>query len=122
MAMWLVHAGSDKCIRYVHPKEAARSYIVCGPLRGSSRGAAGSAPEVRYSQHMEGSCPVITGEIVQARHKRTASTSQVAEERSFRRIQAQSHRDCVTALAVANLPSGPVLLSASRDGVIKAWR
>ena len=122
MAMWLVHAGSDKCIRYVHPKEAARSYIVCGPLRGSSRGAAGSAPEVRYSQHMEGSCPVITEEIVQARHKRTASTSQVAEERSFRRIQAQSHRDCVTALAVANLPSGPVLLSASRDGVIKAWR
>jgi hypothetical protein len=116
------YAGSDKCIRYVHPKKSARSYIVCGPLRGRARGAEPQAPEVCYSHHMEGSCSVITEQVVQARPRQNKNSSQVAEERLFRRVQAQSHRDCVTALAVANLPSGPVLLSSSRDGVIKAWR
>jgi hypothetical protein len=116
----LICAGSDKCIRYVHGQEAARSYIICGPLQQHSSGAAG--PDVRYSHHMEGSCGVIAEEIAQARPQRSNTGGQLSEQRAYRRLLAQSHRDCINALAIASLPSGPVLVSASRDGCIKAWR
>jgi hypothetical protein len=105
----------------MHAKEVARSYIVCGPLRAST--SASSGPDVHYSHRMEGSCGVITEEIVQPRQQqRSNGSGHVAEERAHRRLLAQSHRDCVTSLVIANLPSGPVLVSASRDGIIKAWR
>lgn len=112
-------AGSDRCIRYVYPREVSRSYVVCGPL---SSGAAG--PHVRYSLRMEGSCGVISEEIAPPRPAPAGKSGggSVAEERAQRRLLAQAHRDCVTALAMVALPNGPVLVSASRDGVVKAWR
>ena len=45
----------------------------------------------------------------------------VTDMRAKNRLESLCHRDCITNLAVANLHD-PVLLSASRDGVIKAWR
>ena len=118
----LLCASTDKCIRYVCGREPPRSYIACGPLKPASA-AAGSGPDVRYSSHREGACCVVREEIVPARSGGSATAGgQVAEERAHKRLLAQCHRDAVTALAVANLPSGPVLVSGGRDGAVKAWR
>eukprot|EP00955_Chlamydomonas_euryale_P020364 215956-Chlamydomonas_euryale.AAC.1 len=40
------------------------------------------------------------------------------------RVHDQAHADAVTALAAADLPGGGgrLLLSASRDGIVKAWK
>ena len=116
----LICGGSDMCIRYIHGREPARSCIVCGPLQPHSSKSSG--PDVRYSHHMEGSCGVICEDIRPAQPQRDPGEDQVAKERAYRRLLAQSHRDCITAMAIANLQSGPVLVSASRDGMIKAWR
>jgi hypothetical protein len=38
------------------------------------------------------------------------------------RVQDACHADTITALLAAEAVNGRVLLSASRDGVIKAWK
>jgi hypothetical protein len=38
------------------------------------------------------------------------------------RMQDTCHADCITALLAAESAHGRMLLSASRDGVVKAWK
>ena len=116
-------AGTDKCIRYLHTKDKSKCYLVCGLLKGYIPGTL-QGMDVRYSHSVEDHHRVIVREEAGAsRTPRPAATgSTVSEERSLRRLQAQCHRDCINSMALAALPSGPVLLSGSRDGLIKAWR
>lgn len=114
-------AGTDKCIRYLSTKDRSQSYVVCGHLKGS-HGVVGG-PDIKYSQKTEGDAVILSEEVVQSRASRIPTqANSVAEDRAIRRQQAQSHRDCVTTMALASISSGPMLLSAGRDGIIKAWR
>jgi hypothetical protein len=38
------------------------------------------------------------------------------------RMQDACHADCITALLAAESTHGRMLISASRDGVVKAWK
>lgn len=115
-------AGTDKCIRYLHTKDKSKCYLVCGLLKGYNPGTL-QGMDVRYSHTTEENRVIVREEAGASRTPRPAPTgSTVSEERSIRRLQSQCHRDCITSMALAALPSGPVLLSASRDGLIKAWR
>lgn len=88
----------------------------------SSQGAV-EGPDIKYSQKTEGDAVILNEEVVQTRASRPPTqANSVAEDRAYRRQQAQSHRDCVTTMALAGISSGPLLLSAGRDGIIKAWR
>lgn len=90
--------------------------MVCGHLKGNQG-------DVRYTQRSAGDAVIVSEEVVYSRPSRSASLpNSVAEDRAFRRQQAQSHRDCVTSMALASISSGPLLLAAGRDGIIKAWR
>jgi len=105
---------------------------VAGPLRGApppghlrargdARGGAATSG-VSYVHVAHGDVGVLTE--VHARGGAPAGESSgaaLADLRASCRLESLCHRDCVTALAVANAHD-PVLLSASRDGVIKAWR
>lgn len=113
--------GTDKCIRYLNTKDKSKSYIVCGHLKGN-QGVVGG-PDIKYSHRTDGDATIISEDVVYSRASRNAANANtVAEDRAYRRLQAQSHRDCVTSMGLAAISSGPVLLSAGRDGVIKAWR
>jgi hypothetical protein len=115
-------AGTDKCIRYLNTKDKSKCQLVCGLLKGYNPGSL-QGVDVRYAFTMEENRVIVREEAGGPRTPRPAPTgSTVSEERSLRRLQAQCHRDCITSMALAALPSGPVLLSASRDGLIKAWR
>lgn len=78
---------------------------------------------MKYSQRMDGDAMVFSEDVVyRGASRSTGHANTVAEDRAYRRLQAQGHRDCVNSMALAAIPSGPVLLSAGRDGIIKAWR
>jgi hypothetical protein len=114
--------GTDKCIRYLNTKDKSKCYLVCGLLKGYNPGTL-QGVDVRYSHTIEENRVIVREEAGSSRGPRPAPTgSTVSEERFLRRLQAQCHRDCITSMALAIISSGPVLLSASRDGLIKAWR
>lgn len=119
--MFAWRAGTDKCIRYLNTGDRKKSYVVCGHLKAGHGVAQG--PDVRYTHKTVGEAVVVSEEVVHSHGARPAAqANSVAEDRAYRRQQAQGHRDCVLSLALANISTGPVLLAAGRDGIIKAWR
>ena len=63
--------------------------------------------------------------ILEQRLRRLSALEPAAGPAPARAPVADAHADAVTALAAAPAPDGvgfPLLLSASRDGIIKAWR
>lgn len=131
-------AGTDKCIRYWLVNKPDNSFIVCGPLQSgfasaSAQAAAGSSGRdaqqpawttaISYAHQMQGDVGVLTERhtLVPVMPRIGARSRPIADVRAQQRIESLCHRDCIRDLAIAD-PHDPVLLSASRDGIIKAWR
>ena len=119
----IVTAGSDCCVRLWQARRPEQSYIVCGPVPQALGGRPLTQAPVFYrqtfqrsvnilSEHMSGSLPPdsVNADLM----KRTGRPFVLAGARNC-------HDDCISDLAVVE-GNDPLLVSASRDGVIKAWR
>ncbi len=119
----IVTAGSDCCVRLWQARRPEQSYIVCGPVPQALGGRPLTQAPVFYrqtfqrsvnilSEHMSGSLPPdsVNADLL----KRTGRPFVLAGARNC-------HDDCISDLAVVE-GNDPLLVSASRDGVIKAWR
>lgn len=119
----VVTAGSDCCVRLWQARRPEQSYIVCGPVPQALGGRPLTRAPVYYrqvfqqgvtilSEHMSGSLPADS--VNASLMKRTGRPFVLAGARNC-------HDDCISDLAIVE-GNDPMLVSASRDGVIKAWR
>lgn len=129
--------GTDKCIRYWLVNKPDESYIVCGPKAtgfASQNAAAAEGPPasrdvptlttaISYAHQMQGEVGVLTEHhtLVPEVPRSGARSRPMADTRAKQRVESLCHRDCIQDMAVTD-QHDPVLLSASRDGIIKAWR
>ncbi|DBA85444.1 TPA: hypothetical protein ACH3X2_006119 [Trebouxia sp. C0005] len=121
--------GSDRCIRLWDAAYPQQSYIVAGPLAADSATASSPQPAVataqqplthKYLQHTVQQVSVVDEvcrPIVSSLSGQNGTTVPSFTDRAF----AQSHRDTVKCLLPLYV-SEQLLLSASQDGVIKAWK
>jgi hypothetical protein len=131
-------AGTDKCIRYWLVNKPEESFIVCGPkqagfaspnlpTQAAGTTAAQDVPTwttaISYVHQMQADVGVLTEHhtLVRDPPQSGARSRPVADTRAKQRIESLCHRDCIQDMAIAD-QHDPVLLSASRDGIIKAWR
>jgi len=125
----LLTGGSDRCIRLWDAAYPQQSYIVAGPPAADSATAFSSQPAVataqqpvsyKYLQHTVQQVSVvdeICRPTVSSLSEQNGPTVPSYADRAF----AQSHRDTVKCL-LPLFVSEQLLLSASQDGVIKAWK
>ncbi|DBB16182.1 TPA: hypothetical protein ACH3X3_015178 [Trebouxia sp. C0006] len=125
----LLTGGSDRCIRLWDAAYPQQSYIVAGPPAADSATACSSQPAVataqqpvsyKYLQHTVQQVSVvdeICRPTVSSLSEQNGPTVPSYADRAF----AQSHRDTVKCLLPLYV-SEQLLLSASQDGVIKAWK
>ncbi|KAG2443160.1 hypothetical protein HYH02_009570 [Chlamydomonas schloesseri] len=125
----LLWGGSDAAVRYWDASRPEGSYAVCGPLwpgdslsDGTPSGGL-SVPEYRYKYRTRALGDVAVCEELCVLDNTSRLTESCQELRGRVRVNDQAHADAVTALAVADPPgSSRLLLTASRDGVVKAWK
>ncbi|GLI69871.1 hypothetical protein VaNZ11_014588, partial [Volvox africanus] len=125
----LLWGGSDAAVRYWDASRPEGSFAVCGPLwPGDSLSdgtpASGlSVPEYRYKYRIRAIGDVAVCEELCLLDNASLLTESCHELRGRVRVNDQAHADAVTAVAVADPPgSSRLLLTASRDGVVKAWK
>lgn len=112
---YLLTAGADKRVRFWDIATPANSYAVCGVDLG--------APRPRYSHAqlsgVNGGEPVpLFREVPNAQDPlmlETASSKQRAH------LPSMNHHDCILDLKLLELPHR-MLISSSRDGVVKVWK
>ncbi len=123
----LLTGGSDRCIRLWDAAYPQQSYIVAGPPAADSATASSSQSAVaqppvsyKYLQHTVQQVSVVDEvcrPTVSSLSGQNGTTVPSYADRAF----AQSHRDTVKYLLPLYV-SEQLLLSASQDGVIKAWK
>jgi len=106
---YLITGGTDKKIRFWDINNTANSYIICGQERNSLKPRYGSvSSDAGLTVYQE--TPVNPSEIVvdtDSKHKTP--------------LPSVNHHDCILDLKCVELPHR-MLLSASRDGVVKVWK
>lgn len=126
----LLAAGSDRCIRLWDSLRPEASYVVCGPpqARGCSSASAGSGDHApAYRARSVGAVRVVEETCPLPLPPHSAETpDQQQQQRSMPAgggggAVGICHQDAVTQLAYVDT-ADRLLLSCSRDGVIKAWR
>jgi hypothetical protein len=146
----LLAGGTDRVVRCWDSARPERSYVVCcppggAPCRAASPAPTGAAdappcwsvdmPRYRYAQRNVQGVSVL--EETCAMHPELLSTSPGARDRYLHalgwseRAAGLCHHEAVLDLARVDAVPGagmaegaaePLLLSCSRDGVVKAWR
>ena len=91
---YLLTAGADKRIRFWDIATPANSYAVCGVDPG--------APRPRYS-HQD---PLML---------------EAANSKLRAHLPSMNHHDCILDMKMLELPHR-MLISSSRDGVVKVWK
>ena len=110
---YLLTAGTDKRVRYWDITTPANSYAVCGVEAG--------APRPRYSHQ---AMTAAGGEQVPLfREVPNAQDPQALENVKQRAggLPSTNHHDCILDLKLLELPH-KMLISSSRDGVVKVWK
>lgn len=126
----LLTGSSDRCIRLWDAAYPQQSYIVAGPPAADSASASSSQPlavtaahqpvSYKYWQHTVQQVSVVD-EVCRPTVSSMAGQNGTAVPSYTDRAFAQSHRDTVKCLLPLYV-SENLLLSASQDGVIKAWK
>jgi len=70
--------------------------------------------DFQYSRHFEGLVPVVDECCLPSHFQRPVRETASISQRS-------SHVDCITDLAIADMRDR-LLISSSRDGVVKIWK
>ncbi|GMH35843.1 hypothetical protein BSKO_03711 [Bryopsis sp. KO-2023] len=112
--------GSDACVRLWDGKEPKQSYLVCGPPVVDKLKVVEKASQphykYQYSHHTNYNIPIID-ECCLPTH-----TAPVADPfQDIIRMDDLCHKDCITGVAMAEVMER-MLLTCSRDGVVKAWK
>ena len=106
-ASYLVTGGDDAHVRYWDPATPANSYTVSGPAAG--------APRPTYA------APPADATLVVCRDFAVPPAEARAAAPARPPPSSLAHRDAVLDLKSVDLPA-KLMLSASRDGVVKCWR
>ncbi len=75
----------------------------------------------QYTERRFNDVPVIEETVVGGSPRRVRADA-VPDLGAAVRCDDMAHSDCITALASADAGGGRLLLSGSRDGIVKAWR
>ncbi|CAM9849497.1 unnamed protein product [Discosporangium mesarthrocarpum] len=119
---YLITGGTDRCIRYWDFQTASRCYMVSGGVPASTRSTAqmvmvpGVAPSSSPSR------------VVLFHEPKSAASSATTRAHDLPLMQGKglvpprsSHDDAVLDVKITELPI-KMVLSGSRDGVVKIWR
>eukprot|EP00898_Chlorokybus_atmophyticus_P003180 jgi/Chlat1/3863/Chrsp26S04158 len=123
----LLTAGSDRSIRMWHPARTEQSFVICGPSAGGEIGS-----RRRYDVRSYRGVQVVQELPAAPRIDDAASTSSSGSSwapsypggtaQDLPQVLATScHRDAILSLGIAHV-SQRLLLSGSRDGIIKVWK
>lgn len=111
----IVTGGADSRIRCWNMSNSAESAVISDPDGGNAKYDY-SEYEAYWTSPGDGRRKVQFRVITESRE---ISDSVIHK---FQANPYYSHRDTITALAYVNLPMTPLLISASRDGVVKLWK
>ncbi|KAL6072824.1 Serine/threonine-protein kinase, variant 2 [Balamuthia mandrillaris] len=140
---WLITGGTDKKIRFWDINKAATSYVISGLAEQEQRPRYGSLldggttvfqellPNYRLSADGGstgtastsggGHFPDEEEESVSSSSSSSVAAAYLNRQPMGRSTPAIHHNDCITALEVLELPHR-MLISGSRDGVVKVWK
>ena len=111
---YLLTAGADKRIRFWDIATPANSYAVCGVDPG--------APRPRYSHQQLGG---PNGENVplfrEVPNTQDPLMLEAANSKLRAHLPSMNHHDCILDMKMLELPHR-MLISSSRDGVVKVWK
>jgi hypothetical protein len=123
----LFSGGADRALRCWDPARPDRSYVIAGPVwPGGIIDPATNllnppATAQQYRARREGAASVIE-ELPSVNSGPQTRLDAAPDLASRMRMQDACHADSITALLAAEAAHGRLLLSASRDGVVKAWK
>eukprot|EP01118_Nematostelium_gracile_P001600 TRINITY_DN11662_c0_g1_i1.p2 TRINITY_DN11662_c0_g1~~TRINITY_DN11662_c0_g1_i1.p2 ORF type:complete len:387 (-),score=48.99 TRINITY_DN11662_c0_g1_i1:8-1168(-) len=106
---YLVTAGDDRKIRFWSLQNVTQSYVICGLNK--------ETPKPKYSSHSSENLTVFSEQCSDDSPESTGNTSK------FRGPASPSvfHHESILDVKMMELPHR-MLISASRDGVIKVWK
>ncbi|XP_035206634.1 phosphoinositide 3-kinase regulatory subunit 4-like isoform X1 [Stegodyphus dumicola] len=111
----LLTAGSDRRIRYWDLKNPAASHIVVGaandPLAPFSN--------INYTSRIIDGTQVICENFTRQKDEKAMSSED--QPRRYPETPPAGHHDCISSIA-SMYTSQPLILSASKDGVVKIWK
>lgn len=127
----LLAGGADRALRCWDPARPERSYIIAGPVwpggivdpTTSLLNPPATTLVQQYRARRVGAASVIE-EVpsVNSAQQQQMRLDAAPDLASRMRMQDACHGDSITALLAAEAAHGRILLSASRDGVVKAWK
>ena len=108
--------GSDCFVRFWHPTRFEQSYVVCGPVKGMD--GVQSSPFYFKKQPY---CHIPTVEEVKP--EQAADQASKSTKPGGNLVGSSAcHEDCILDLALLSEAHEQIILSCSRDGVVKAWK
>ncbi|GBG00520.1 phosphoinositide 3-kinase regulatory subunit 4 [Raphidocelis subcapitata] len=124
----LLSGGADRVIRCWEPAWPERSYALSGPvwpggiIDPATNMLNAPAAQRRYQLRSAAGVPVVEEVVANGGAAVQTRLDAASDLGSRMRMQDACHADCITALLAAEAAHGRLLLSASRDGIIKAWK
>ena len=121
-----VTAGTDRFLRFWHPTRFEQSYVVCGPRGGQEIQSAKRAPVYYKKQAYNGIPTVEEATAVVGAGEGGAGNAGSGERGAPLKHGfgggAVCHEDCVLDMALIDPGHEKIVVSCSRDGIIKAWK
>ena len=119
----LLSAGADCCVRLWNARRPEQSYVVCGPVPQTVDQKPLTQMPMYYERTLHRGVPVVREHLSASLPPEAVDRDLLARTgRPFVVSGARNcHDDAINDLATVHL-NDTILLSASRDGVVKGWR